>query len=285
MPRTSLAPALRRHVVGFIGAGTMGQALIRALRRAGVQVRGFDIRPASEFGDFADMMIPEPEVFARDIDVMISVVRDQQQTLDLYFEDQAIFKQPIYPKICILASTLSPRFLTHLRGRLPEDVVFFEAPMSGAPVAAEEARLTFMLGADQATAAVYLPLFRAMGREIHALGGLGRGMTCKVLNNLVAAASVLTVRHALAGAAELGLDPELLRRVMSQSSGASWFGDNFHHIQWAAETYDPGNTIGILEKDVTAMLDALGGAGLPSFLEAVRDGLAQIPACPPLAGK
>ena len=271
--------------VGIAGCGDMGLPMARALRQAGIDCLGFDIRPVAEFGDFAPQMLADPAAFAGRCDVLVSVVRDARQTLDLYFDDQAIFNQPIYPKVCLLASTVSPRFLPEVAARLPEDVLFFEAPMSGAPIAAEEARLTFMLGADQATASPFQPLFRAMGRVIHHLGAPGRGMTCKVLNNFVAATSVLAVRHVLRGAADSGLAPEKLLEVMSVSSGGTWFGDNFDRIAWAGEDYDPGNTIGILEKDVTAMLDALGGAGLPSFLEAVRDGLAEIPACPPLAGK
>ncbi|MDH5558822.1 MAG: hypothetical protein OEZ03_15840, partial [Alphaproteobacteria bacterium] len=55
----------------------------------------------------------------------------------------------------------------------------------------------------------------------------------------------------------------LLTKVMAQSSGATWYGDNLAAIDWAAEGYAPENTIGILEKDVTSFMDAL--ADLPEL--------------------
>ncbi len=91
-------------------------------------------------------MVLTAREFSSAIDVLISEVRDQQQTLDLYFEQQGIFLQSRYPRICLLASTVSPRFVEALDHRMPDDVLFFEISMSGAPIAAELTRLNF---ADQ----------------------------------------------------------------------------------------------------------------------------------------
>jgi 3-hydroxyisobutyrate dehydrogenase-like beta-hydroxyacid dehydrogenase len=102
-----------------------------------------------------------------------------------------------------------------------------------------------------------------MGNAVHHLGGIGAGMTVKVVNNFVAASSVVAVRHALAAALALGVEPDRLTQVMAQSSGATWFGDNLAAIDWSGEGYDPDNTIGILEKDVNSFLDAL--RDLPEF--------------------
>ncbi len=116
-----------------------------------------------------------------------------------------------------------------------------------------------MVGGAEDTVGELMPLFKAMGREVHHLGALGAGMTVKVVNNFVAASSVVAVRHAMAAAKALGVAPDLLTKVMAQSSGGTWYGDNFAAIDWAAEGYDPENTIGILEKDVKSFLDALTG--------------------------
>ena len=82
-------------------------------------------------------------------------------------------------------------------------------------------------------------------------------MTVKVLNNYVAAMSTVAVRRVLDMAAALDVESATLRAVMSQSSGATWFGDNFEQISWSRQGYEPGNTIGILEKDVNSALDAV----------------------------
>lgn len=237
--------------------------MAQSLLAAGIDVWGFDVRPLKEFGDFQPRMIEDPGKFAARCPTVISVVRDIPQTLDLCFHTQALFAREARPKRLVVSSTVSPRFLGELGARLPDGTELVDAPMSGAPVAAREARLTFMVGGADATVDELMPLFRAMGRTIHHLGPLGAGMTVKVVNNFVAASSVVAVRHAMAAAQALGVGAELLTNVMAQSSGGTWYGDNFAEIDWAAEGYDPENTIGILEKDVKSFLDAV--SDLPEF--------------------
>lgn len=270
--------------IGIAGCGAMGLPMAKALAGAGFDVRGFDVRPVEEFGDFAPRMMTSVAAFSECVDVLISVVRDRQQTLDLYFEKQAIFKQPVYPKICLLASTVSPRFIDDVAALLPNDVGFFEIPMSGAPIAAQEERLSFMIGADEQTAGPVRPLLEVMGRDLHFLGGLGKGMAGKVLNNFVAASSLTAVRQVLSEASRLGLSPAQLLDVMKSSSGGTWFGDNFDAIAWSREDYDPANTIAIVEKDVNSLLDALqesqSDPDALNYIKTIRDRLSALPPAP-----
>ena len=53
---------------------------------------------------------------------------------------------------------------------------------------------------------------------------------------------------AYASARELGMDLDGLRSVTTASSGATWFGDKFHDIDWWREGYEANNTIGIWGK-------------------------------------
>ena len=112
-------------------------------------------------------------------------------------------------------------------------------------------------GADEDVDAV-LTLVRAMGDKYHRLGPLGSGMRVKVLNNSVAAASVVAVRRALADAERAGVGAATLLDVMRGSSGATWFGDAFERVSWAHEGYAPDNTVGILVKDVRAGIESAG---------------------------
>jgi 3-hydroxyisobutyrate dehydrogenase-like beta-hydroxyacid dehydrogenase len=136
-----------------------------------------------------------------------------------------------------------------------------------------------MLGGTEAQITHLHPLFKAMGETIHHLGPFGAGMAFKVCNNFVAAASVVANRRAYAAARALGLDTELLRRVMSTSSGGNWYGNSFDRISWAREGYSPGNTIAILEKDVAAFrdsVDALEEQADGLFDQSVLDGLRRL---------
>ncbi len=267
---------LSPFVIGVAGCGAMGLPMAEALEREGFGVRGYDVRPVNEFGGFASHMMISAGEFSNACDVVICVVRDEKQVLDLCFDDQALYSAPNPPKIFVLSSTVSPRFVDRLRGQLPDDVVLLDAPMSGAPVAAIEANLTFMVGGPEQTFNELRPAFSAMGGKIYHLGDLGTGMTTKVLNNFVASTSVVVVRNVLKQAKVLGMDEKKLLEVMGQSSGQTWFGTNIESIDWAGEAYDPGNTIGILEKDVRAFIDALDDGAEPIH-EAVVEGLRSLP--------
>jgi len=248
-----------KRVIGVAGCGAMGLPMARRLRRAGFETWGFDVRPAAEFGDFQDRMVADPGDFAERADIVISVVRDRRQTFDLLFDDQAIMTIAHPPETLVVSSTLSPRVLPEIAERLPAGTTFADAPMSGAPGRAADGTLTFMVGAPTDALANLMGLFKAMGEEIHHLGETGTGMTCKVINNFVGVTGVAAVRKALAASVSLGLDPNRLLDVMRTSSGSTWYGDNLDRISWAREGYDPANTIGILEKDLQAFLDAVEG--------------------------
>jgi 3-hydroxyisobutyrate dehydrogenase-like beta-hydroxyacid dehydrogenase len=257
------------QTIGVAGCGRMGLPMARALARAGFDVAGFDIRPLAEFGDFAPAMVPDPADFAARCETVLTVVRDIPQTEALLFDDQALLDRPNAIRTLIVCSTVSPRYILDLRARVPEAIAMVDAPMSGAAVAAEEARLSFMLGGDPADLDRLAPLFEAMGRDIHRLGPLGAGMTAKVLNNLVAASSTVATRAAIAWADALGVDRRALLAVMHDSSGQTWFGSNFDRIEFARDGLAADNTISILAKDVASALDAAPEGPERAFAEAV----------------
>lgn len=243
--------------IGIAGVGAMGLPMAERLIAAGHEVWGFDVRPKSEFGAFASRMVDAPVDFAGRCGIVFSVVRDERETMDLLFDDQAIMTANKRPSLVTITSTLSPKAIARIMDRLPDGTALIDAPMSGAPYRAEDGTLTWMVGGAEEDIAKVTALFKIMGKEVHHLGPLGAGMTVKVLNNLVSATTVAVVRRALAAAAALGVSQNRLLNVMSTSSGGTWFGNNFDRIAFSRQGYDPDNTIGILEKDVSCFIDAV----------------------------
>lgn len=229
--------------------------MLAALRAAGIAARGFDIRPPSDYGALAPAMTDDPRSFARDLRTLITVVRDIDQTDDVLFGAQNLAAAPSLKRV-ILCSTLSPRYVRDLRDRMPVHVALIDAPMSGAQIAAQEARLSFMLGGSDADLDAAQPLFDAMGAHFHRMGGYGAGMQAKVLNNLLAAANTAMTRLVLDWADTAGLDQDRLLALIHTSSGQNWFASGFDEIEFARDGWAPDNTIGILVKDVESALDA-----------------------------
>ncbi|WP_299028745.1 NAD(P)-binding domain-containing protein [uncultured Sulfitobacter sp.] len=239
-----------RSRTGIAGCGRMGAPMLAALRATGLPARGYDVVPMD-----TPHITDDIAVFSEDLDTLITVVRDIDQTDAVLFGDQNLAAIPTLIRI-IICSTLSPRYVRDLRARIPSHIALIDAPMSGAQIAAEEARLSFMIGGDAADIDGAMPLFAAMGKHFHRMGDYGSGMQAKVLNNLLAASNTAMTRLVLDWADDAGLDISALLDLIHTSSGQNWLASGFNSIEFARDGYTEDNTIAILVKDIASALDA-----------------------------
>ena len=163
-----------------------------------------------------------------------------------------------------------------LRPRVPAHITLVDAPMSGAAVAAQQRRLSFMLGGAEGDLDRLQPLFAAMGAHFHRMGPYGSGMAAKVLNNLLAAASTAMTRLALDWADAEGIDEARLLALIATSSGQNWLASGFDQIEFARDGWAPDNSIGILVKDVESALDAAPDGADIALPRAVQQAIRQL---------
>lgn len=253
----------------------MGHPMLAAMVAAGLPARGYDLAEK-------DSNLPittSPTEAADGISTLISVVRDDAQTDDILFGRGNFTASPTLRTI-VISSTLSPKYIRSLRERVPDHINLVDAPMSGAVIAAQEARLSFMLGGDDATLDQLQPLFDAMGAHQHRMGKFGNGAQAKVLNNLLAAGSTAMTRLVMAWAQEADLDAEKLLHLIETSSGQNWLASGWNSIEFAQHGFEEDNSIGILVKDINAALDALPDDADTTLPEAVRTVIANLKPAP-----
>ena len=271
--------------IGIAGCGTMGLPMLEVLLKNNINAFGYDIIFKESFSSLKKNFISSKKDFFQKVDVIFSVVRDINQTKELCEGKNGLF-QLNSPKILIISSTLSPAFLNDFFQNAPENITMIEAPMSGAPMKAKDATLTFMVGAEKNQYENILPILNILGEKIHHIGKFGSGMSVKVLNNFVASCSVVAVRHVLSEAKYLNISSEQLLEILNCSSGKTWFSENLENIDWAKESYTKENTIGILEKDVNSYLDGLENSesetsqALLNFQKSLLNSLRNIPKFP-----
>lgn len=237
-------------MIGLAGCGRMGAPMLAALIENGFSAIGFDVVPKA-----SDEITDDPVSFTQDLETLITVVRDIEQTDDVLFGAQNFSSLPSLKRI-IVSSTLSPRYVRNLRNRIPEHISLIDAPMSGAQIAAANGTLSFMLGGTPHDLDAVQPLFDAMGEHFHRMGAFGSGMQAKVLNNLLAASNTAMTRLVLDWADDAGIDETALLNLIHTSSGQNWLASGFDDIEFARDGHDPSNTIAILVKDVASALDA-----------------------------
>ena len=271
--------------IGIAGCGTMGLPMLEVLLKNRIRAFGYDIRSKDNFPTLKNKFISSKTEFFDKSDIILSAVRDIDQTLELCEGDNGLFKLNS-PKTFIICSTLSPAFLKKFFLQSPDNITMIEAPMSGAPMRAKDASLTFMVGSKVNEFEKILPILNILGDKIYHIGEFGSGMSVKVLNNFVASCSVVAVRHVLSEAENLNITTNQLLKILNSSSGQTWFSENLENIDWAKENYETDNTIAILEKDVRSFLDGLADSNSSSnnamvnFQNALLNGLKNIPTFP-----
>lgn len=105
---------------------------------------------------------------------------------------------------------------------------FVDAPVSGGPMGAEAATLTFMVGCSPDVSDTVFPVVKSylkyMGDEkgIFLCGDVGAGTAFKVINNYLSAITSLAASEALNMGTKAGLDVKLLTDVINASGGQCW---------------------------------------------------------------
>ena len=244
-----------KEKIGLAGCGNMGLPMLNSMLSKNIDAKGYDIERKTSLLSLGKDFVASKKKFLDDRNIIISVVRDASDTVELCQGKNGLFEQQS-SKVLIIASTLSPKFMMDLKRKAPKNIVVIDAPMSGATIAANEAKLTFMVGCEKVFFNYIEPLLGLMGVRINHIGNYGSGMMVKVLNNFIAASSVVSVRHVLHQAQKFELDIDALFKTIDTSSGQTWFGTNRADIEWFKENFENDNTMGILKKDVEAYVDS-----------------------------
>ncbi len=255
-----------KEKIGLAGCGNMGLPMLNAMLSKNIDAKGYDIEKKKSLLSLGKDFVSSKKKFLDDRNIIISVVRDASDTTELCQGNNGLFEQQS-SKVLIIASTLSPKFVMALKSKAPKNITIIDAPMSGATIAAHEARLTFMVGCEKVFFNYIEPILGLMGTRINHIGNYGSGMMVKVLNNFIAASSVVSVRHVLHQAQKFELDIDALFKTIDTSSGQTWFGTNRTDIEWFKENFENDNTMGILKKDVEAYVDSFENeADLDNFV-------------------
>ncbi|MEP6630653.1 MAG: NAD(P)-dependent oxidoreductase, partial [Lapillicoccus sp.] len=267
--------------------GAMGRPMAHhLLRRADTHV-GITGRGAERYRDLVDAGATwhdSPRSLAAGARVILLMLPDLPQVEAVLGGPDGILAASPTDLLLVVSSTSSPAGVRALGRRLEEEtkgaVRLVDAPVSGGVEGAAAGTLSIMVGGSDADAAVAASVLAACGRPVH-LGPLGAGQVAKACNQLIVAATVLSLGEALVLAERSGLDLDLLVDLL-----AGGYADSrilrTRGARMVAEDYGPSAAARYLLKDVgfaadvaadtdtaTALLPAVRAA----FTELVERGL------------
>ena len=148
MTSNSFNKDILKEKIGLAGCGNMGLPMLNSMVLKNIDAQGYDIENKESLAALGSNFESCKKSFLTDRNVIISVVRDEEDTLELCQGSDGLFEQQS-SKILIVSSTLSPRFLMDLKRKAPKNILLIDAPMSGATIAAKESKLTFMVGCEK----------------------------------------------------------------------------------------------------------------------------------------
>jgi 3-hydroxyisobutyrate dehydrogenase len=211
--------------VGFIGLGAMGLPMARNLVSRGVRVRGFDMRREAAVALVAagGAAASSAREAANGAGMLVLMVVNAAQAEQVLFADGALEALP-QGGIVALTATCPPGSVEKLSERvLAAGRRFLDAPVSGGVAGAKGATLTIMAAGPAVTFADARPVLEALGDKIFHVGERpGQGAVVKTVNQLLCGVHIAVVAEAFSLAARVGVDRNVMLRILSGSSASSW---------------------------------------------------------------
>jgi 3-hydroxyisobutyrate dehydrogenase len=207
--------------VAFIGLGTMGLPMARNLLAAGHELVGVDVDPARA-ALLGTLVAPTPAEAAEASDVALLSLSSPAAVEEVVLGSDGLRAGARRGFVVVDMSTGPPelaRTLAAELGRIGVDSL--DAPVSGGPRGAETGSLTVMVGGSREAFAAGRPLLEELASLVVHVGPAGAGQAAKLCNNLIAGATMVAIAEACAVAEHEGIDPAVLYRLLTSSTGDS----------------------------------------------------------------
>jgi 3-hydroxyisobutyrate dehydrogenase-like beta-hydroxyacid dehydrogenase len=248
-------------VLGFIGAGQMGEPMVRRLLSTGHDVQVFarrdDVRNRLR-GHGATLAASVPELCSRS-DILISCLFSDAQLKELSDGPQGVVANARPGTVLVSHTTGSVSTLADLAAASGGGLRVVDAPVSGTAEDIGNGTLTVLLGGPADAVQLVTPVLGAYADPIIATGELGTALHIKLVNNLLFAANSQLVAAATELGQRLGVDAARLLAAVQVCSGASTASSYVHRIG-GLEPFAAG-VAPFMRKDVAVCMAVANQAG------------------------
>jgi 2-hydroxy-3-oxopropionate reductase len=250
--------------IAFIGLGIMGGPMAAHLVEAGHTVLGVNRSPqpveklVAAGGKGADSVA---EAVA-EADLVITMVPDSPDVEGLAFGPEGIYAHARPGTIHIDMSSIRPDVAVGLAAAGREaGVRVLDAPVSGGEAGAKEAKLSIMVGGEQADFDEVLPVLQTLGTTVVLVGPAGSGQTVKAANQLIVAGNYQLVAEAIVFLRAYGVDAESALKVLAGGLAGSTVLDRKGASMLAGQ-FQPGFRIDLHHKDMGIVTTAAREKGV-----------------------
>ena len=210
--------------VGFIGLGNMGRSMAGHILNAGYPLNVYN-RSRDKAGELlarGAVWCDTPGALAATSDVVVTIVGYPKDVEQVYLGDNGIVACA-RDALLIDMTTSSPELAVRIAGEARKrGCRALDAPVSGGDIGARDAKLSIMVGGEQAVFEEALPILQVMGPNIVLQGGPGAGQHTKMCNQIVIASTIMGVCEGLAYGQAAGLDLATVLKAIGGGAASSF---------------------------------------------------------------
>lgn len=224
-------------IVGVLGVGRMGRAVVHNLLKGGYRVCGYDPVFSEENKPFSELQLCTSEAdLASRSDFILVILGFDEEVRDIVLADD--FRSGLKPgSIVGIMSTVLPGTLLTIREGLPEGVALLDLPVCRGQKAADEGRLLCLVGGNHQDLDKVSAVLSSFCADIEHVGDVGSGQVAKMANNVMLWSSYFGVFDGLRLMAESGVSLEHGTEALLGSSAQSWALKMWPDVRpvWAAD--------------------------------------------------
>lgn len=215
---------MRMQDIGFIGLGAMGSGMAHNLLSKGFRLSVYARDPARgrAWVERGAASASCPAELAARCQAVVLCVSDTAAVQDVLFGPRGLARGAGPLRYVLDASTLAAEAARSFAARLQQQgVAYLDTPVSGGPAGAAQGTLACMAGGDTQAFDACRPILAAMATRVTRIGPVGAGQVCKACNQIGVLANLLGVAEIVALCRASGIDPQLVRSVLLDSSSRS----------------------------------------------------------------
>ena len=210
--------------IGFIGLGSMGQAMAANLIKAGHLMHIWARSPGSmeKLKAQGARVCTSPKDLAAQCDVVLTCVTASADMEQVVLGDNGIIHGARRNMVLVDHSTIAPDTTRHIGDRLETiGAHMLDAPVSGGERGAAEGSLSIMVGGEPATLELMRPILSCIGKTIVHVGPRGAGQVAKAANQLVLVTTLQGIAEAMVFAKANGVDFQPIWEALMKGFAAS----------------------------------------------------------------
>lgn len=270
--------------IAFIGLGNMGAPMARNLLKAGHHLHLFDLNTSilNELAALGGRISESPKHAAQGVELVITMLPAAAHVRSVYLDEDGVLAGIGSGVPAVDCSTIDPQTIRDVAAvAARQGVMLGDAPVSGGTGGAQAGTLTFMVGASDENFEILKPVLAKMGKNIVHCGDIGTGQIAKICNNLLLGISMIGVAEAMALGDSLGIDTDVLAKIINTSTGRCWSSEMYNPWPGIVETapasrgYTGGFGAELMLKDLGLATEAARIAHQPVILGAVAQQLYQ----------